>query len=131
MEGRYTGGDYDADRGGIENTGFQLQENSESYLKNGAVLNQTTTLQVPPKRKKSLVQLTKEALPRLENYRNSRKAVKRPSLGELHEGEESVKVSLLLLNLNLFLSRRKDIKVTVPFEKPILIKIKIRNKKYA
>ncbi|CAG9836957.1 unnamed protein product [Diabrotica balteata] len=87
MEGRFTSGDYETERG-IENTGFQLQESGE-HIKNGhPVVNQNNSLQVP-KRKKSLVQLTREALPRLENYRNSRKAVKRPSLGELHEGEES------------------------------------------
>ncbi|XP_072384865.1 bumetanide-sensitive sodium-(potassium)-chloride cotransporter isoform X1 [Diabrotica undecimpunctata] len=87
MEGRFTSGDYETERG-IENTGFQLQESGD-HIKNGhPVVNQNNSLQVP-KRKKSLVQLTREALPRLENYRNSRKAVKRPSLGELHEGEES------------------------------------------
>ncbi|CAH2267293.1 jg14760 [Pararge aegeria aegeria] len=36
------------------------------------------------RRKRSLAQLTREALPRMENYRNSRRALKRPSLGELH-----------------------------------------------
>ncbi|XP_075979531.1 sodium potassium chloride cotransporter [Anticarsia gemmatalis] len=36
------------------------------------------------RRKRSLAQLTREALPRLENYRNSKRALKRPSLGELH-----------------------------------------------
>lgn len=36
------------------------------------------------KRKRSLAQLTREALPRMENYRNSKRALKRPSLGELH-----------------------------------------------
>jgi hypothetical protein len=32
----------------------------------------------------SLAQLTREALPRLDHYRNSTQATKRPSLGELH-----------------------------------------------
>ncbi|XP_047506432.1 bumetanide-sensitive sodium-(potassium)-chloride cotransporter [Pieris napi] len=36
------------------------------------------------RRKRSLAQLTREALPRMENYRNSKRALKRPSLGELH-----------------------------------------------
>ncbi|XP_052742527.1 bumetanide-sensitive sodium-(potassium)-chloride cotransporter isoform X1 [Bicyclus anynana] len=36
------------------------------------------------RRKRSLAQLTREALPRMENYRNSRRALKRPSLGEIH-----------------------------------------------
>ncbi|XP_037292451.1 bumetanide-sensitive sodium-(potassium)-chloride cotransporter [Manduca sexta] len=36
------------------------------------------------KRRRSLAQLTREALPRMENYRNSKRALKRPSLGELH-----------------------------------------------
>uniref|UniRef100_A0A2A4JL60 Bumetanide-sensitive sodium-(Potassium)-chloride cotransporter n=1 Tax=Heliothis virescens TaxID=7102 RepID=A0A2A4JL60_HELVI len=36
------------------------------------------------RRKRSLAQLTREALPRLDNYRNSKRALKRPSLGELH-----------------------------------------------
>lgn len=35
-------------------------------------------------RKKSLAQLTREALPRLDNYRISKRGLKRPSLGELH-----------------------------------------------
>lgn len=36
------------------------------------------------RRKRSLAQLTREALPRMENYRHSKRAFKRPSLGELH-----------------------------------------------
>lgn len=36
------------------------------------------------RRKRSLAQLTREALPRMENYRSSKRAFKRPSLGELH-----------------------------------------------
>ncbi|XP_041980444.1 bumetanide-sensitive sodium-(potassium)-chloride cotransporter [Aricia agestis] len=47
------------------------------------------------RRKRSLAQLTREALPRMENYRNSKRALKRPSLGELHGdhliAEEDVK----------------------------------------
>lgn len=76
---------------GVDNVAFQLQEKGEfpGYLKN---VNQNVSSNQGPKRKKSLIQLTREALPRLENYRNSRKAVKRPSLGELHEGEEINKV---------------------------------------
>lgn len=56
----------------------------------------TTCLHDPQgKRRRSLAQFTREALPRLENYRNSKRALKRPSLGELHGGEEFfVKVSL-------------------------------------
>lgn len=81
MEGRYTN-----DERGIDNTGFQLHENGD-FVKNGnPVINQTVQV---PNRKKSLVQLTREVLPRLENYRNSRKAIKRPSLSELHEGEDA------------------------------------------
>lgn len=81
---------------GIENPAFQLQEQVKklekaeprhfarhSHQDSGQHNGQM------PKRKKSLMQLTKEALPRLENYRNSRKAVKRPSLGQLH-GEEII-----------------------------------------
>ncbi|KAL7038044.1 hypothetical protein ACKWTF_009435 [Chironomus riparius] len=36
------------------------------------------------RRKFSFAQLTREALPRLDNYRISKRALKRPSLGELH-----------------------------------------------
>lgn len=55
----------------------------------------TTCLHDPQgKRRKSLAQFTREALPRLENYRNSKRQMKRPSLGELHGGEEFyIKVS--------------------------------------
>ncbi|KAG5681039.1 hypothetical protein PVAND_010505 [Polypedilum vanderplanki] len=38
----------------------------------------------PDRRKFSFAQLTREALPRLDNYRISKRALKRPSLGELH-----------------------------------------------
>lgn len=49
----------------------------------------TTCLHDPQgKRRRSLAQFTREALPRLENYRNSKRALKRPSLGELHGGED-------------------------------------------
>lgn len=91
MEGHY--------KGGFENSGFQLQENGNLHREDtvGELVNTAHSPQIQghgPKRKKSLVQLTREALPRLENYRNSKRAVKRPSLGELHGGEDSVKVSL-------------------------------------
>lgn len=61
----------------------------------------TTCLHDPAgKRRRSLAQFTREALPRLENYRNSKRALKRPSLGELHGGEEYfVKVGNRLENL--------------------------------
>ncbi|XP_057662624.1 bumetanide-sensitive sodium-(potassium)-chloride cotransporter isoform X1 [Diorhabda carinulata] len=86
MEGRFTIGER-----GIDNTGFQLQEKGD-FVKNGhPVINQTAQV---PNRKKSLVQLTREVLPRLENYRNSRKACKRPSLSELHEGEEAKDITI-------------------------------------
>nr|CAD7437439.1 unnamed protein product [Timema bartmani] len=50
--------------------------------------NSTTCLYDPTGvRKISLAQLTLEALPRLDNYKNCENATKRPSLGELH-GEE-------------------------------------------
>lgn len=50
----------------------------------------TTCLHDPQgKRRKSLAQFTKEALPRLENYRISKRGLKRPSLGELHGGEDN------------------------------------------
>ncbi|XP_017780455.1 PREDICTED: bumetanide-sensitive sodium-(potassium)-chloride cotransporter [Nicrophorus vespilloides] len=71
-----------------------LRENGNAT--NGNLKSTSTTCLHPPtqstpKRKKSLVQMTREALPRLENYRNSRRALKRPSLGELHGGEDNVK----------------------------------------
>ncbi|CAH2049309.1 unnamed protein product, partial [Iphiclides podalirius] len=52
----------------------------------GAVSNQPDTWlhDAGWRRKRSLAQLTREALPRMENYRNSKRALKRPSLGELH-----------------------------------------------
>lgn len=87
---------------GVDNAGLQLQENGGvlpvgNTINNSNFLSTTSTTCLyddPPvqKRKRSLVQLTKEALPRLENYRNSRRALKRPSLGELHGGEDTNKV---------------------------------------
>lgn len=93
------------DGGGIENGGFQLQENGHAKDDN-SIANLVNTTSATclyethvPKRKKSLVQLTREALPRLENYRNSRRFTKRPSLGELHGGEDSIKVIICFNNL--------------------------------
>ncbi|KAK9703967.1 hypothetical protein QE152_g28993 [Popillia japonica] len=86
---------------GVDNGGLQLQENGgvlpvADTINNRNLLSTTSTTCLyddPPiqKRKRSLVQMTKEALPRLENYRNSRRALKRPSLGELHGGEDTNK----------------------------------------
>lgn len=86
--------------GGIDNAAFELREKcvvinetdrvpdlSKSTNFNGYIVDHYV-----PKRKKSLVQLTREALPRLENYRNSRRAIKRPSLGELHGGDDCSKI---------------------------------------
>lgn len=82
---------------GFENVAFQMQESANNTsqdtlteLSGPRTSNHLYDVHVP-KRKKSLVQLTREALPRLENYRNSRRAAKRPSLGELHGGEDHVK----------------------------------------
>jgi hypothetical protein len=49
---------------------------------------------VGPRRKRSLAQMTREALPRMDNYRNlmSVAAVQRPTIGELYEGVEEEKV---------------------------------------
>ncbi|GBP07676.1 Bumetanide-sensitive sodium-(potassium)-chloride cotransporter [Eumeta japonica] len=52
------------------------------------------------RRKRSLAQLTREALPRMDNYRNSKRALKRPSLGELHGDHlitEEVRIQSVLL----------------------------------
>lgn len=78
---------------GFENSAFQMSENTagEKTDRVPELLNNFDHNLVVPRRKKSLVQLTREALPRLENYRNSRRAIKRPSLGELHGGDEGVK----------------------------------------
>lgn len=85
---------------GIDNVGLQLHENHPitnnsngdtvgDLLKTGS---SACLYENPGKRRRSLAQLTREALPRLENYRNSRRALKRPSLGELHGGEDGIKV---------------------------------------
>lgn len=42
----------------------------------------------PKIRRNSLAQLTREALPRVDHYRNCSEAIRRPSLGELY-GEPS------------------------------------------
>lgn len=91
---------------GIDNPAFQLQEqiqkaekeDSKHFTRNSHQSSGQQNGQAP-KRKKSLMQLTKEALPRLENYRNSRKAVKRPSLGQLHGGEEVIPVGIIVVCL--------------------------------
>ncbi|CAG9772962.1 unnamed protein product [Ceutorhynchus assimilis] len=70
-----------------ENGAFQMQENGTGTFKNRTGLDHNQD----KKRRKSIVQITKEVLPRLENYRNSRRAVKRPSLGELHGTEDYTK----------------------------------------
>ncbi|XP_077285790.1 sodium potassium chloride cotransporter [Arctopsyche grandis] len=67
------------------NNGFELNEDkgSNGNLEAGTI---TSSLDVEyvGNRKRSLAQLTREALPRLDNYRISKRALKRPSLGELH-----------------------------------------------
>lgn len=87
---------------GIDNCGLQLHENTP-VTKNsngdtvGELLNTASSAclyENPGRRRRSLAQLTREALPRLENYRNSRRALKRPSLGELHGGEDGIKVNV-------------------------------------
>ncbi|XP_063908850.1 bumetanide-sensitive sodium-(potassium)-chloride cotransporter isoform X1 [Zophobas morio] len=92
MDGRFTLQPA-KDSGGVDNGAFQLHENGVTKEDTLSDLKPTPPNShfVPQKRKKSLVQLTREALPRLENYRNSRRAAKRPSLGELHGGEDTVK----------------------------------------
>ncbi|XP_045483258.1 bumetanide-sensitive sodium-(potassium)-chloride cotransporter isoform X2 [Harmonia axyridis] len=88
--------------GGLDNAAFELREKcvvinetdkvpelSRNTNFNGFLVDQNM-----PRRKKSLVQMTREALPRLENYRNSRRAIKRPSLGELHGGDDFVKIGV-------------------------------------
>ncbi|KAB0800350.1 hypothetical protein PPYR_06090 [Photinus pyralis] len=84
------------DDGGVDNNGMQLSENGCVRLNVpqdtvGELINTTSTTclyENHVKRKRSLAQLTREALPRLENYRNSKRALKRPSLGELLHGRE-------------------------------------------
>jgi hypothetical protein len=49
----------------------------------------------PKNRRTSLAQLTREALPRLDHYRNCIQAIKRPSLGELYGDVGEVKVRSL------------------------------------
>lgn len=98
MEGRFS---VKRVHNGHDNDGLQLNENYGPIVQDtvGELVNTTSTTCLydnpPPKRKRSLVQLTREALPRLENYRNSKRALKRPSLGELHGGDDGVKVGAI------------------------------------
>lgn len=98
MEGRFS---IKRIQNGHVNEALQLNENYNQVPQDtvGDLVSTTSTTCLydnpPPKRKRSLVQLTREALPRLENYRNSKRALKRPSLGELHGGEETIKVCKL------------------------------------
>lgn len=87
---------------GVDNTGLQLHENYQSKqdVVSDIVNNTTSSTSLhenPGRRRRSLVQLTREALPRLENYRHSKRALKRPSLGELHEGNDFIKVGKLFV----------------------------------
>lgn len=86
---------------GIHNEGLQMKETDGVILSvnndnvNGLVHTNTASTTClyetsTNKRRRSLAQLTREALPRLENYRNSRRALKRPSIGELLHGSEKV-----------------------------------------
>lgn len=70
--------------------------NSNGYLNpaflsdNGSARNE---LGLPDgNRKTSFVHDTREALPRVDNYRNDMQALKRPSIGELHGEEKDLKV---------------------------------------
>lgn len=76
---------------GVDNGGLQLNETNHNGQDSAEDLVNTTStsclydVQQNNKRKKSF--FIREALPRLENYRNSKRAIKRPSLWQLH-GEE-------------------------------------------
>ncbi|XP_059611500.1 bumetanide-sensitive sodium-(potassium)-chloride cotransporter isoform X2 [Phlebotomus argentipes] len=70
---------------------FRVGEDSEPPSQNGTYRNESpeepkriSVCDMDGIRKKSFAQLTREALPRLDNYRISKRALKRPSLGELH-----------------------------------------------
>ncbi|GAB0086660.1 bumetanide-sensitive sodium-(potassium)-chloride cotransporter [Sergentomyia squamirostris] len=70
---------------------FRVGDDSEPPSQNGTYRNESpeepkriSVCDMEAARKKSLAQLTREALPRLDNYRISKRALKRPSLGELH-----------------------------------------------
>lgn len=86
---------------GIDNCGLQLHENVPVTNNGngdtvGDLANTGSSVHLHEnvgKRRRSLAQLTREVLPRLENYRTSRRALKRPSLGELHGGEDGIKVN--------------------------------------
>lgn len=90
MEGRFT------PSAGVDNEAFQMHQNNGHVNNKDVDFTSSVCLYETnlPKRKKSIVQYAREALPRLENYRNSKRAVKRPSLGELHGGEMKVKVKM-------------------------------------
>lgn len=94
MEGRFSVNRVESQ--GIDNAALELQENGLTNRDTvGELVNTTSATCLhdhPGRRRRSLVQLTREALPRLENYRNSKRALKRPSLGELHGGDECFKV---------------------------------------
>lgn len=95
---------------GIDNPGLELQENNTGNKDTvGELVNTTSSTclyENPGRRRRSLVQLTREALPRLENYRNSKRALKRPSLGELHGGEDCIKVGIAKLKKLVSLNRQ-------------------------
>lgn len=78
------------------------------------------------RRRRSLAQMTREALPRLDFYRNSRRALRRPSLGELH-GEEvaakvgsQIQIEKLKLKVKNQTPRFKPLKLTVTPKLPCL-----------
>lgn len=69
--------------------------------------------QLGPRR--SLVHMTREALPRMANYRNllSVQAAQRPTLGELHEGVKEAKVSAQNTESRIYVDLVRKIKLVV------------------
>jgi hypothetical protein len=60
----------------------------------------------------SLAQLTREALPRLEHYRNCTEAIKRPSLGEVYGEPSEGKVRLFNASERTYFRGLQSISVT-------------------
>lgn len=80
---------------GVDNKAFHMQESNMPYNFGENSSPSTVCVENAENSLKEINSspITTEALPRLENYRTSRRTAKRPSLGELHGQNDNTKVN--------------------------------------
>lgn len=91
-------------KNGVDNKGFHMQEHDTVRTAGQHDFSSVNVENVENSlNETNFLRMTTEAFPRLENYRNSRRTAKRPSLGELHGQNDDIKVShIVLFLLNYF-----------------------------